>query len=217
LKNILCFGDSLTWGWNAQTMGRFSYDKRWTGILQSKLGVQYRLIEEGLNGRTTVFDDALTPFGQFGVGLNVLPMILDAHRPIDLVIICLGSNDIQFHRNNSIKTAARGCANCIMQILKSTAGPDGGTPKVLLFTPPKFQRPADYMDLAFEEQVLDSAAISQAYTKVAKAFNLAFLDIASDNKDNLAILATAYDGIHLDEAGNSQLADLLYEKVLTMV
>ena len=53
IKEILCFGDSLTWGWNPFDRGRYPFEKRWTGVLQKELGKDYRIIEEGLNGRTT--------------------------------------------------------------------------------------------------------------------------------------------------------------------
>ena len=55
-RNIFCYGDSLTWGYNAEDGSRFPYDQRWTGILQTLLGGDCRVIEQGFNGRTTVFD-----------------------------------------------------------------------------------------------------------------------------------------------------------------
>jgi hypothetical protein len=59
VKEILCFGDSLTWGWNPVDRGRYPFEKRWTGVLQKELGKDYRIIEEGLNGRTTIWDDPI--------------------------------------------------------------------------------------------------------------------------------------------------------------
>ena len=53
--NILCFGDSNTYGYRPDGSGRFDADTRWTGLLQKKLGTNDRIIEEGLCGRTTVF------------------------------------------------------------------------------------------------------------------------------------------------------------------
>ena len=62
MKNILCYGDSNTWGWiPGKPDCRHPYKKRWTGILQKKLGEDYRVIEAGLNGRTTVFEDPVNP------------------------------------------------------------------------------------------------------------------------------------------------------------
>lgn len=58
-KRILCFGDSNTWGYDGQTGLRFAEDVRWTGVLQSLLGPEYTVLEEGQNGRTTVFADRM--------------------------------------------------------------------------------------------------------------------------------------------------------------
>ena len=57
--NILCFGDSNTWGYKPDKSGRYDENIRWTGLLQKKLGSGYHIIEEGLCGRTTVFQDEL--------------------------------------------------------------------------------------------------------------------------------------------------------------
>ncbi len=55
MKNILCYGDSNTFGFTLHG-GRHPYDVRWTGRLQLALGPAYRVIEEGCGGRTTVFE-----------------------------------------------------------------------------------------------------------------------------------------------------------------
>ena len=57
MKHILCFGDSNTWGYSPQDGSRFPIDVRWTGVLQKTLGSNYRIIEEGLNGRTTFINE----------------------------------------------------------------------------------------------------------------------------------------------------------------
>ena len=54
MKTILCYGDSNTWGYNPETNSRFKANERWTNILSNILGDNYVIIEEGLNGRTTV-------------------------------------------------------------------------------------------------------------------------------------------------------------------
>ena len=59
MKTILCFGDSNTWGYNSSNQQRFGPDERWTGVLRKKLGAGFRIIKEGLNGRTTVWDDPI--------------------------------------------------------------------------------------------------------------------------------------------------------------
>ena len=59
MKTILCYGDSLTWGYSAVGPSRHAYEDRWPSVLQAELGGGVRVIAEGLNGRTTAFDDHL--------------------------------------------------------------------------------------------------------------------------------------------------------------
>lgn len=59
MRQILCFGDSNTWGLDGDSGKRLPWGVRWTSLLQEKLGQQYHVIEEGLCGRTTIFDDPL--------------------------------------------------------------------------------------------------------------------------------------------------------------
>ncbi|MFQ7098513.1 MAG: GDSL-type esterase/lipase family protein [Christensenellales bacterium] len=81
-KNILCFGDSNTFGSNPSG-GRWDRTKRWPGRLQQLLGEDYYVIEEGCGGRTTSFDDTLELDKN---GRRALPVAL-ARWPLDLVII----------------------------------------------------------------------------------------------------------------------------------
>ena len=95
-KTILCYGDSNTWGYNPVNGLRYPEDVRWTGRLQKLLGPSYRVIEEGCNGRTTVYAD---PEEGWKCGLTYLCPCLNSHKPIDVVILMLGSNDLKriFH------------------------------------------------------------------------------------------------------------------------
>jgi lysophospholipase L1-like esterase len=90
MKTILCFGDSNTWGFCPDGTGRFEWEARWPGILQRELWGYARVIEEGLNARTTVFDDPVEGVYVCRNGSRHLPLLLETHRPIDLVIISGG-------------------------------------------------------------------------------------------------------------------------------
>lgn len=105
MKNILCFGDSLTWGFKPEDFTRYPIEQRWTGILQKELGSKFHIIEEGLNGRNTIFEDPYLPGRN---SENVLPIILESHAPLDLVIILLGTNDIKTYIKGDAKAAALG-------------------------------------------------------------------------------------------------------------
>jgi lysophospholipase L1-like esterase len=90
--NIVVYGDSMSWGIIPGTRVRLLFNKRWTGVLQSSLGKEYRVIEECLNGRTTQYEDADRPARN---GLEHVQMIIESHSPIDLMIVMLGINDFQ--------------------------------------------------------------------------------------------------------------------------
>ena len=89
-KSVLCFGDSNTWGYVDP----------------------YHVIEEGLNGRTTVFDE---PFRDGRNARTTLLAVLETHAPLDLLIIMLGTNDLKHHLNVSASESARGLG-CLLQI-----------------------------------------------------------------------------------------------------
>ena len=99
MQTILCFGDSNTWGYDPSTTAsagypvRYAPDVRWTGVLARQLGSDFRVIEEGQNGRTTVHDDptAIAPRN----GRKALLTLLESHKPIDWVVLMLGSNDLK--------------------------------------------------------------------------------------------------------------------------
>ena len=93
MKNILCFGDSNTWGFTPGTGVRYAPDVRYTGVLQTALGADYHVIEDGSNARTTVYEDPWTPWR---LGKEALPIALVAHKPLDLLILNLGTNDLKF-------------------------------------------------------------------------------------------------------------------------
>ena len=106
MPNILCFGDSNTFGTNP-CGGRWSRDVRWPGALQQRLGPAYYIIEEGLGGRTTVIEDTLEPDKN---GRRHLPVALRSHRPLDLVILMLGTNDMKHRFSLLPADLARGAA-----------------------------------------------------------------------------------------------------------
>ena len=91
MKTILCYGDSNTWGFEPVTRNLYGRTERWTGILRQELGLDYDVIEEGLNGRTTVWDDPIE--GHKNGKEQIIP-ILKSHQPLDLVTIMLGTNDL---------------------------------------------------------------------------------------------------------------------------
>lgn len=101
--NILIFGDSNTWGFDCRTTGRFPYSERWTTLLQRSLGDKFVIIPEGLNGRTCLQEaTCLFEEGEYDFnGRKHLPAIVHSHKPLDVIVLALGTNDVKTRFGNS--------------------------------------------------------------------------------------------------------------------
>ncbi len=101
--SVLCFGDSNTWGYNPKDGSRYPAHVRWTGILQQKLGQDFTVIEEGLNGRTTTINELERPMRS---AADILPVLIESHRPLDVIVLMLGTNDLKTHFDRSSEQIA---------------------------------------------------------------------------------------------------------------
>ncbi|MFQ9749053.1 MAG: GDSL-type esterase/lipase family protein [Anaerobutyricum soehngenii] len=123
MTTILCYGDSNTYGYNPVNGLRYPKDVRWTGVLQKMLGEEYEVIEEGCNGRTTVFEgNAKEPWK---AGLGYLRPCLNTHKPIDFVIMMLGSNDLKRMFHASAQEIADGAEELVKVIKEFTKEKQG--------------------------------------------------------------------------------------------
>lgn len=194
-KTILCNGDSLTWGFNpagGEEFQRFDRTDRWTRRLEADLGAGYHVIEEGLNVRTTVFDDPV--LGGMS-GLADLPNTLKRHMPIDLVVIMLGSNDLKRRFCVTAEEIARGLGRLLEHISKSPSGPGGGPPKILVLIPPIIGDVSG----TFTEPLFDgknalaqSLHLRDTYPPVAAQFGAYCFDTAQITESG------KIDGLHFD-------------------
>lgn len=205
MKQILCFGDSNTYGLIPGTTGRYGWDTRWTGIVGEKLiGKGYRVIEEGLCGRTTIFDDPLR-IGRRGT--EFLPVILETHRPVDIVVLMLGTNDCKSLYDASANIIGLGIKRLIEQI--RNAVPEA---EILLISPIHLGDDVwDGYDAEFnEESVKTSKELGQVYKRIAdeeKIYFLAASDYASPSEE---------DREHLDEEGHRALAGAIWKRLEEM-
>ena len=195
--NILCFGDSNTFGTNPSG-GRWGRYTRWTGRLQQLLGSEYYVIEEGFSGRTTVFDDPLVPNRN---GRTALPYALTCHRPLDLVVIMLGTNDLKHHFSALPASIARGAGELAGMVKRFDYG-SFKTPQVLLVSPiltgenVEHSAYVDYGPEAFE----NSKRLAACYEKVAIARGCLFFDAATVAKPS------QIDQLHMDAESHEALA-----------
>jgi lysophospholipase L1-like esterase len=197
MKTILCYGDSNTWGYNPATTERFSRNERWTGVLRNELGDGYLIIEEGLNGRTTVWDD---PIEGYKNGKEYLIPCLETHKPLDLVIIMLGTNDLKVRFSVSAFDIANGAGVLVGIVQKSETGRNNGSPKVLLMAPPPVSKLTDFAEM-FEGAEAKSRKFSQHYRRVAEECGCEFLDTSE------VIVSSELDGIHFETNEHQKLGE----------
>lgn len=203
MKRILCYGDSNTWGYDPVGKERFAPDKRWPGVLGMILGNEFCIIEEGLGGRTTVWDD---PIEGYKNGRDYLIPCLETHRPLDLVILMLGTNDLKKRFSLSAYDVAQGVAVLIKIIQDSIAGPNWQGPPVLLLAPPPIANLTELTEL-FEGAESKSLKLPEHYQRISQQLRCAFLDTGT------VITSSPLDGIHLEEAEHLKLGQAVSMKV----
>lgn len=205
MKTILCYGDSNTYGLKSDLISRYPRDVRWTGILQKLLGEEYYIIEEGLGGRTTVWND---PIEEYKNGKAYLLPCLDSHKPLDLIIIMLGTNDLKCRFNVSPFDIGTSMENLVRTILKSDAGLDCKAPKILLLAPVPIHSVGNIdLDQMVPDMEKRSAMLPYYYKQIAEKYNIFYIDPG----DRIEINET--DGIHYTEKGHRVMAELLEKKV----
>lgn len=206
VMNILCFGDSNTWGYRPDRKGRFDENIRWTGLLQKKLGSDCHIIEEGLCGRTTIFQDELREGRR---GLDLVGVTVEAHNPIDLMIIMLGTNDCKSRYGASASVIAHG----LDLVIKKARQNASQHFDLLVISPihlghgvgePDFDSEFD------EKSEVVSRNLAIEYRKVALQNHAAFLNAAD------YALPSVTDREHLDEKGHTALADAIYDKIIAL-
>jgi lysophospholipase L1-like esterase len=183
---VVAFGDSNTWGYDPATSARFRSDVRWTGVMARELGLNTSVIEEGLNGRTTVFDDPIEPDRR---GADYLPPCLRSHAPLDLLIIALGCNDLKARFSASPGDSALGAERLILMARAEPAGPQGAPPRILLVAPPPFAKLTGFAEM-FEGGTEKSRLIGARYREVAERNGVGFVDAGA------FIACSPLDGIH---------------------
>ncbi|SEM04950.1 Lysophospholipase L1 [Variovorax sp. YR750] len=215
-KRIMCFGDSLTWGWKPTLAGvpveRYRKEERWTGVLAGKLGDGFEIIEEGLSGRTTNVDDPLDPRLN---GAMYLPSALASHLPLDLVVLMLGTNDTKAYFNRTPFEIAAGISKLVGQIAFSMGGVGTAypAPKVLLVAPPPLaaEMPSPWFDELFNGGRTKTLQMAQLYRKFADFAQIPFFDAGA------VINTEGVDGIHFSVENNAVLGTALATAITSQV
>lgn len=215
-RNILVFGDSLTWGWVPKEpivpTTRHAEADRWPVIMAEALGEGYHVVTEGLSGRTTNIDDPNAP-GLLN-GADDLDALVMSHEPLDLVVILLGTNDTKSYLDRSPLEIGLGMGELI-NIVQEGSGLgwyDYEPPQVMVISPPPL---GDEIDPGAAEDFADGAekiaALPPIYSAIADAAGVDFFDAAS-------VVETSHvgpDGIHLLAEGNEVLGAAVAREVET--
>jgi lysophospholipase L1-like esterase len=204
MRTVLCYGDSNTWGSDPETRERFTEDVRWPGVLRKRLGDEYRVIEEGLPGRTTVRDDPIE--GDHKNGRTYLMACLESHRPLDLITLMLGTNDLKARFGSSASDIAQGAASLADMMLRSGCGPDGGPPIVVLISPPAVATLTDMAQM-FEGAEEKSRQFAGHYERFAEQHGCEFFDASE------VIVSSDVDGIHLDAGAHGMLGQAVAARI----
>lgn len=204
-KHILCYGDSNTWGYDPLGGGRYDDDARWTERLARLLGDGFRVIAEGLNGRTTCFED---PINEGLSGLGTLAPILQSHAPLDLLVFMLGTNDCKQRFSATPVNIKDG----LLRLVQKAHGLDvwRSQPRILIVAPLIMDRRLYEAPCAGgmgEGCVEKSERLPALFEQMAREQGLAFLDC------NPYVTPVPGDYMHFDLASNAPFAAALAEKV----
>ena len=200
---VMCFGDSNTWGYDPAAGERYPREVRWTGVLQAALGPGYRIIEEGLNGRTTVWED---PVEGDKMGRRHLMPCLESQAPLDLVVLMLGTNDLKKRYSAAASDIAAGAGVLLDIIGKSAAGRAGKAPPVLLLAPPPLAKLTLYAGM-LEGGSEKALQLGKLYGELARSRGCAFLDTGT------IIGSSNLDGIHFESAEHRKLGEAVAREV----
>ena len=213
MHNILCFGDSNTWGYDPTATAtapmpvRHTLEVRWTGAMAADLGPGHRVIEEGQNGRTTVHEDPTAWASRNG--RTYLPACLESHKPLDLVILMLGTNDLKTMFGLAPSEIASSVSMLLRIIAQSDVGPGGKAPKTLLVCPPAIGDLSRLPELATKLVGArdKSLHLPAYYSAVAKQHQASFVNAQE------IVLPSPVDGIHLDAKEHRALGRALAGEV----
>lgn len=206
MKKIICYGDSNTFGYIPGKGGRYDCHTRWPGKLQDLSGASFEVIEEGLCGRTTAFEDMTCP-GR--CGLDTMGAIIKSHGSVDLLVVMLGSNDCktQFH------VSAAQIKDALEKVIKEAICHAAKPFQMLLIAPAPITENVlkSGFGTEFDKTSLKvSGELAAEYKKLAEVYACGFLDASE------AVCASVTDGLHLDKDSHLALARAVAEKIKEM-
>jgi len=204
---VVAFGDSNTWGSTPGSGARMARDVRWPGVMSRALGPGFHVIEEGLRGRTTVFDD---PEEDGRAGLGYFAPCLRSHAPVDLVIVSLGCNDVKARFAAAPEAVAAGAERLVDVALASACGPGDDAPEIILVAPPPLDTLTEYAEM-FEGGTEKARLLPALYRALAERRGVGFVDAGQ------LIRCSPLDGVHYAPDQHAILGAAMAEAVRMML
>lgn len=212
VQKVFCFGDSNTYGFapmgpNSMFSYRYGPETRWPGVMQTQLGEGYLVLNEGMNGRTVGYFE---PGEEYACGLAAIEERLEEAAPVDLVLIMLGSNDMQARFRPNVDEITENMRRMIALAQKAGAGEEGTAPKILLVSPVAILERhihaglRDFIDADAPQKL---AALRSRFEALAREMQIEYFDASTVAR------ASGHDGLHLDEKGHRALAGALAGRV----
>ncbi len=206
-RTVLCYGDSNTFGHATveRPDGRYAPDERWVGVLAAALGPDWIVIAEGLGGRTTVSDDPIE--GAEKNGKTYLLPCLASHKPLDLVVVMLGTNDLKARFNKTAWEIAAGVGVLVDIVRTAAVGRNGGVPEILVVSPPPTSDSFPTYAEMFIGAPPKSHRLAAEYRRMADERGVHFFDAGS------VIKSDPVDGIHFDPAAHATLGKAIAAEI----
>jgi len=203
VKQILCYGDSNTYGYNINANAgqpiRLQSDLRWTGLLRLLLGDSYNIVVEGLSGRTIGFQD---PFASGRRALDWWIPCIESHFPVDAIVLMLGTNDVKVEYHATPSQIASGLGQMIRELYQHYKLLQLDPPKLIVVCPPPLEETAGInSEGMFDLQsVAASHELAELYRQTAQTYSCCFLDAGKVTRFDMQ------EGIHLNINGHLLLA-----------
>lgn len=212
-RHIVCLGDSNTHGYSPDApLFRFNEEERWTCLLQQSLGPDYLVLEEGLPGRTTVFEDPVEE------GMPALPYLypcLKSHAPVDLLIIMLGTNDTKERLSANACAIGKGLTRLVRKAQAIDCWRHPQAPNILVIAPLAIGKGVERSPVAQEMGagcVEKSLRLPGQFRAAARELGCAFLDA-----NQLGLEQNQTDYMHLTRESHRTLALHLAQLVPTLM
>lgn len=202
--NILCFGDSNTWGLRPMIGDRYVKEERWTGIIGTLSGGRYNIIEEGLNGRTADETDVEEPYLN---GRSYMAACVLSHRPVDLIIMMLGTNDVKSRYNKNATQVADSVCSLAKEMKKLLDERQQERVEIMLISPKSMDERVLGDNTFNQDSIKKSRELGGIFRGRAKKEGWLFLDADE------AGVTLGEDGLHLSADGHKKLAKAIYDVI----